>query len=244
MKMTWRGGAALAALGLVLSGFGVGTARAGFVCPFPGAQTSVGVAVWCFPNNPYDNPNFPNYIAQSAGVTATAFLGPNLPGCNPQTAVSISGGSVPTCAFVWAGGAYGGDSFSLDGTDLLPLVTPTAFFAEVGGEVTTTPLDANRLEVRVSWFGSDEGTAHRLLWFDMTDPARPVELVQHRLVRAGPHSETITMTVFAPSGLATLGLQFDAIAVSAGVPEPSALALLGLGGFTLLGYAARRRRAA
>jgi hypothetical protein len=221
-------------------------AQAAYICPAPPpappGQATASAAVWSYPNSPYTNPNNPNFVQTQTGLTPAAVLGPGIPGSNPNTFVQIAGISPPACLWVWQGAAFGGDSISYDGTDLLPFVTPTSGEARVSGQVMLTHLDATSVQVDVTWSGSDAGTAHRLMFFDISDLSSPVELVQHRMLRAGPHDESFSMVVSIPSGVSNLRVQFDALGVSA-IPEPSALALLGLGGVGLCAFACYRRTA-
>ncbi|MFN0011818.1 MAG: hypothetical protein ACKVS8_09270 [Phycisphaerales bacterium] len=186
----------------------------------------VTVKVWCSPNRP---PAAPDYEDTAFGDNPTASLGPNLPGCDPQTKVRLSG--EPGIFNRYSGNATSAGGDWVDGHELVPLVTPTAPFAFISLDVVTVPTSATSADYMVSWFGSDMGTAQMLRW---RTPGG--DLLREEL-RVGPFSEMFTASIDTP-GLAWEGVILETQGIASSIPTPGAAALLSLGGL----LAARRRR--
>ena len=199
------------------------TARAGFATVNGFGNGLVTVNVWCYPAAP---PALPTYTAFGPNA---ATLGPNLPGCNPLT--TISGTTAAFWQVNWKGVAGGGDI--VDDSGLYPLVTPTSVVATVSADVTATILSSTTAEFDIHWFGSDEGTAAELSWYEGST-------LLLDLFRVGPWDETISVTITSSGPIEDVELRSKVIATSVAVPEPSSLSLTCLGFFA--GVVALRRR--
>lgn len=198
-----------------VNGFGFGTAT---------------VNVWCAPNAP---PAAPNHTLSNTGFVPTVSLGPGLAGCNPNTSGFVSAGSFWRANVAVT--ALGGDTVQWDHS--LSLVTPTSPMATTSLVVDSMITSPTTVSFIIDWAGSDPGTAQHLQWFDVTSPGSPILLGEE--VRVGPWSQMdFVKTIVKPSGgLGSGGEEFllmvsDGVATSI-IPEPSALALMALGGLWL-----------
>lgn len=207
-----------------VNGFGFGTAT---------------VKVWCPPNAP---PAAPNHFMTVTGFVPTVALGPGLAGCNPGTSGFVSAGSFWRANVAVT--ALGGDTVQWDHS--LSLVTPTSPIATTSLSVDSMITSSTTVDFIIDWAGSDPGTAQHLKWFDVTSTGSPILLGEE--TRVGPWSEVdFVKTIVKPSGGLGSGGEGFLLMVSDGVatsiiPEPSALALIALGGLWLTAPLTRRAR--
>lgn len=241
MRTSVRNPWVLAVLGGAAFIFFTGRTQASFINNFNGTATAT-VAAWG-QKNPNTNP--PDYYLSFTGPAPSAFLGPNLPKCKPPTFVKVAG--VANQGFTWSAYAAPGDTVAYDGLDLEPYITPTVDPASVSGSISFN-VSGGMVQVSGTLTESGEGAAIRLEWFDITDPSHPIHLTADDLLMVDPTQSPITEplseNIVEPAGgLNDLLLQFDALAQSLPVPEPSSLVLLSLGTVGLLGWGWQRRKA-
>jgi hypothetical protein len=178
--------AAPAAMGWqsILNGFGMGSAQ---------------IKIWCYPVRPPVTPSHSTFSTNSPNVQ----LGPNLEGCRPGTFSRTTGGERWRQRTDFR--ASGGDT--VDWHSMLPFVTPVSPSAFGSLEVTSNITGNNSATYTVNWFGSDEGVAMHIGWFEGAT-------LLHQEMRIGPWSEQTIVSINSSGPILAVSMETSGAAVS------------------------------
>jgi PEP-CTERM motif len=158
---------------------------------------------------------------------------PNNLGCNAGTSARaqrvVGTGEIVENATAVRGDKSSAGSFSLNVIGVRPFATASFTMQE-------TDMTSTLAQYLISWKG-DLGTAGQVQWFDLSN-SNQLDILN----LPGGTSQTTTVDISDPNGIANIGFdaEIDAASIAPPVPEPSSLLMLGSGAIGIGGLLRKR----